>query len=252
MENLMANIGIDLGSRFVKIAVSTDKIYFYKFDTVEFYKNHIIKENDKIFINIKNLPVSKHDKITATGYGRNLMEFSNATIISEIKAHYKGALKQMKSENFTLVDIGGQDSKVISVKDGYIDDFVMNDKCAASTGRFIENTCNILNIDIDYFSKCVNNPVKMNSTCAIFSESEIIGKIAEGCTVESIAAGVSESIAKRICPLIKKFKNKNVFAAGGVADVYAIRYFISEISGVKIKKLNNAQYNGALGCLEYC
>jgi predicted CoA-substrate-specific enzyme activase len=249
----MDKIGIDLGSRFVKIAVlKNEEMEFVRFDTVEFYKNHIKKEGNTIHIKTENLPIKNSRNIVATGYGRNLMNFANAKIVSEIKAHYKGAIVQTGLENFTLIDIGGQDSKVISVRDGYIDDFVMNDKCAASTGRFIENTCNILNIDMEYFAKCIDSPEKMNSTCAIFSESEIIGKIAEGCSIESIAAGVSESIARRICPLIKKFKNKMVIASGGVADVYAIRYFISKILGIEVVKLDNSQFNGAIGCIQYC
>ncbi len=249
----MGKVGIDLGSRFVKIAVSNNgNTEYFKFDTVEFYKKHIIKQDGKIAVKTEGLPIKDSDKIVATGYGRNLMEFSNAEIISEIKAHYKGALKQTGLTNFILVDIGGQDSKVIFVKDGYIEDFIMNDKCAASTGRFIENTCNILNIDMEYFSKCIKSPAKMNSTCAIFSESEIIGKIAEGCSVESIAAGVSKSIAKRICPLIKKYRSKNIVACGGVANIYSIKHFISDVLNKELITLENSQFNGAIGCLQYC
>jgi predicted CoA-substrate-specific enzyme activase len=246
----MLKVGIDLGSRFVKIAVQdADNIEFKKIDTIQFYKNYISKVNDKLILNL-NLE-KEIDSIVATGYGRNMINFTNADIISEIKAHFKGAVYQTSLDNFTLIDIGGQDSKVISVKDGFIDDFSMNDKCAASTGRFIENTCNILDISIDDFSNCVKNPVKMNSTCAIFSESEVIGKIAEGFTIEEIAAGISESIAKRFAPMVRKYRNTEIFASGGVSQIYSIRYFLNKILDTQIKLLPNPQYNGAIGCLFY-
>jgi len=110
----------------------------------------------------------------------NLLNFVNANVISEIKAHFKGAVYQTGENNFILIDIGGQDSKVIIVKDGYIEDFVMNDKCAASSGRFIEVAANILKIPIEKMGSYTENPVKLSSTCSVFAESEIIGKIAEG------------------------------------------------------------------------
>lgn len=249
----MPNIGIDLGSRFVKIAIKYEnsKMEFKKFDTVQFYKNHISKIDGNLKLNLDFLGNFPINSIVATGYGRNVMEFANATIISEIKAHYKGALTQTDKESFTLIDIGGQDSKVISIKDGYIDDFVMNDKCAASTGRFIENTCNILSIPIDDFAKSINDPIKMNSTCAIFSESEVIGKIAEGISIESISAGVSESIARRFAPMVKKFRNNTIYASGGVSEIYAIRHFLAIILEREIIPLDNPQFNGAIGCLKY-
>lgn len=249
----MANIGIDLGSRFVKVAIQTgNDIQFERFDTIQFYKDHVSKVNDQLQLDMTFLGDMEIQQIVATGYGRNIMDFSNATIISEIKAHYKGALSQTGNDHFTLIDIGGQDSKVMSVKEGYIDDFVMNDKCAASTGRFIENTCNILSIEMKDYATYIDKPVSMNSTCAIFSESEVIGKIAEGVSLESISAGVSESIAKRFSPMVKKYRNSTIYASGGVSEIYAIRYFLSKVLDREIIPLNNPQYNGAIGCLAYC
>lgn len=130
-------LGIDLGSRFVKIAIKqNDEITFHREDTVYFYKNMVKRDAGQVLIDLSSYGADEHTDIVATGYGRNMMSFVNARVVSEIKAHYKGALETVNEQEFILVDIGGQDSKVIYVKDGYIEDFVMNDKCAASTGRF--------------------------------------------------------------------------------------------------------------------
>jgi predicted CoA-substrate-specific enzyme activase len=245
----MLKIGIDLGSRFVKVAFKKDDDFVFKiFDTVSFYKKYVKKEGDHLVIKHDFLS-EKVDKIVATGYGRNLLAFSNADIISEIKAHFKGAKFQTDETSFTLIDLGGQDSKVIKVVDGYIEDFIMNDKCAASTGRFLENAAMLLKIDLKELENCIENPVKLNSTCAIFSESEIIGKIAEGADFAEIAAGVNESIAKRIAPLIKKMKSDRYFISGGVANIFAVRYFLEQEIGFNLTPLKNCQFNGAIGCL---
>jgi len=245
-------LGIDLGSRFVKIAIKKDdEINFYREDTVYFYKNRVKREDGNVLIDLSSYGATEDADIVATGYGRNMMSFANARVISEIKAHYRGALEATGDQEFILVDIGGQDSKVIYVKDSYIEDFVMNDKCAASTGRFLENASRILDISLDELTQMASDPIKLSSTCAIFSESELVGKIAEGIAIESIAAGVNESISRRLFPLIRKYRNKKIYAAGGVASNTALIHFLSELSSTQISVLENPQYNGCLGCLYY-
>ncbi len=246
----MKKLGIDLGSRFVKMAIyDGEKITFNRYDTVEFYKTYIKREDDKIFIDTDLLGIPSDYSVTATGYGRNLMSFSNAEIISEIKAHFRGAAYSMKASDFILIDIGGQDSKVIYAKDGYVEDFVMNDKCAASTGRFAENACNILGIDLDTLVDMADSPADLTTTCAVFCESEIISLIAKGIDTSEIAAGINKSIAKRLLPLIKSFKSHTVYASGGVATNKALIQFISDMLGQDITPVANPQYNGAIGCL---
>lgn len=247
----MTFVGIDLGSRFVKIIVETDgKVTYQLIDTVEFYQKNVRRIDDKLTIDLSFLPF-KVDGITATGYGRNLLNFANVNVISEIKAHFKGAVYQTGENNFILIDIGGQDSKVIIVKDGYIEDFVMNDKCAASSGRFIEAAANILKIPIEKIGSYTENPVKLSSTCSVFAESEIIGKIAEGYPLEEIASGVNESIARRVLPYIKKYTRHKIFVGGGVSLFKGVIYFIEQHLNKKVEVLPNPQFNGAIGCLMY-
>lgn len=248
----MTHIGIDLGSRFVKVAVrQDDAVSFRAVDTIQFYKNHVKRSEAGLTIDLSFLDgiTPGTAPITATGYGRNLMEFANATIISEIKAHFRGALSQTEEQTFTLVDIGGQDSKVIFVRDGYIEDFVMNDKCAASTGRFLENAANLLGISLEELATMSEDPVPVSSTCAIFSESEIIGLIAQGTPVPNIGAGIHESIAKRLIPLVKKYKTEHIFASGGAAKNAALLAALSRLAGKEILPLPETQFNGCLGCL---
>ncbi len=245
-------LGIDLGSRFVKIAVQNgEKIDFHREDTVFFYKNRVKRDESGVKIDLSAYNADENTIITATGYGRNMLTFANANVISEIKAHYQGALQSSGENEFILVDVGGQDSKVIYVRDGYIEDFVMNDKCAASTGRFLENACRILDISLEELSAMTENPVKMNSTCAVFSESELVGKIAEGIPMEHIGAGVNESIARRLFPLIRKYRHKKIYAAGGVAENRGLIRLLSEMAESDIQVIKNPQFNGCFGCLWY-
>ncbi|WP_022850959.1 acyl-CoA dehydratase activase [Limisalsivibrio acetivorans] len=248
----MSRVGIDLGSRYVKAAVLRDEhVKLLRWDTAEFYRSFVKRRGGELYIELAAAGLPDDTAITATGYGRNLMSFANANVISEIKAHFRGALEATGESDFILVDVGGQDSKVIYVKDGYIEDFVMNDKCAASTGRFLENACSILHVSLDELSAMKDKPVKLSSTCAIFSESEIIGKIAEGCTTEEIGAGVNESIARRLLPLIKRFRAPRIYAAGGVAANGALFSMLSDMVDKEIDILPESQYNGCRGCLFY-
>ena len=246
--------GIDLGSRFVKIVCfDLKKEKFIKkeiIDTVEFYKNYAKVKNNRLMVDFKRLNI-KFDKICSTGYGRNNVNLKGAKVINEIKAHYLGILFQLKNlKDFTILDIGGQDTKVIKVKDGYINDFVMNDKCAASTGRFLENMANVLGVTLNYLYNQVKSPVSLNSTCAIFGESEVIGKIAEGKKISSICAGINLSLAKRIAPLINKLYSETLILTGGVSKNRGIIHFLRKLIPFKeILKPDEPQFNGAIGCI---
>lgn len=245
----MQYIGIDLGSRFIKVASSDGSSR--KVDTIEFYKKQIIRNADSVSIDLSFIDYNPQDaQLLATGYGRNLLQFDNIEVISEIKAHFYGAKAQTAEQNFTLVDIGGQDCKVIDVKEGYINDFSMNDKCAASTGRFVEQAARILDIPMADFEQAIDSPIALSDTCAVFCESELIGRLARGATDTHLAAGVNLSIAKRLAPAIKKYKPQQIFMAGG-ASTPALIHFISELTGIQAVALAEQQLNGALGCVHF-
>jgi predicted CoA-substrate-specific enzyme activase len=247
------NLGIDLGSRNVKIVLLEEGIIKDKkiFDTANFYRDYCKNENG-FCIDLEKLNYSDLDNITTTGYGRNNLNFNNVKIIQELKAHTLGAVFQSGLNDFLLLDIGGQDSKAIQVKNAKMVDIALNDKCAASCGRYLENMANVISVSLDEISKYYENPVKLNSTCAVFSESELIGYISEGVNTKHLIAGVNYSLFNRIKQLVQRFESKNLILSGGVALNKAIFNLFKENTEFEnIFILKEPQYNGAIGCCVY-
>lgn len=245
--------GIDLGSRSVKLVVMDgDKLEFEKvYETVDFYRSFGRRTSEGMAVDFSALGVGKVDQVTATGYGRNTIDIVGATIIAELKAHTTGAIWQTGLENFTLLDLGGQDSKVIKVRNGKMVGFETNDKCAASTGRYLENMATVLKISLEELSSYSEDPVELNATCAIFGESELIGRIVEGHSVHSLAAGVNYTIFKRIKPMLNALISDTVIFTGGVALGRAIRELIERELQVEVVVPRHPQLNGAIGCAVY-
>jgi predicted CoA-substrate-specific enzyme activase len=168
-----------------------------------------------------------------------------------MKAHLYGAIYQTGMENFTLLDLGGQDSKVVKVKNKKMIDFVTNDKCAASSGRYLENMAKVLGISLQELSRYWKNPVELNSTCAVFGETELIGKIIEGHSIEKLAAGVNYTIFKRVKPMLFKLYSDAIIFTGGVAKNRAIIKILESETGAEVILSDYPQYNGAIGCCYY-
>ncbi|MDP4094468.1 MAG: acyl-CoA dehydratase activase [Bacillota bacterium] len=247
----MRVLGIDLGSRSVKMVLMQDNNIAQTqiFDTAAFYRECCSSVDGKIHIDIERLGFSNIDKVVGTGYGRNNVNIAGAEIVIELKAHTIGAAWQTGLTDFTLLDMGGQDSKIISVAKGKMADMYLNDKCAASCGRYIENMANVLGIPLSELEKHYENPVELSSTCAVFGESELIGRISEGNRVSELAAGVNYSLFKRIKPLIDKFPSDVLVVTGGVARNRALIHFIEHETGFRrIVVPDHPQFNGAIGC----
>lgn len=242
--------GIDLGSRMVKM-VFMDKAEVhatYIFDTIEFYRNHGQKCGELLRVDFRELGVPQAKYTIATGYGRNTLGLEGAEVISELKAHMLGAIYQTKLQDFTLLDLGGQDSKVIKVRNGRMVDFQTNDKCAASTGRYLENMAAVLGITLEEMSRHSEEPVELNSTCAIFGETELIGKIIEGHSAASLAAGVNYTIFKRIRPMLNSLRSDMLVFTGGVASSKALQEIIQQETKIQVVVPREPQLNGAIGC----
>jgi predicted CoA-substrate-specific enzyme activase len=173
---------------------------------------------------------SEIEAIATTGYGRRNANFGDM-VITEIKAAGRGAsmLTLPAGRIFTIIDVGGQDTKVIALnEDGDVEDFRMNEKCAAGTGRFLEMLAKKLEMDYEEFVEAALRSTKMihmNSTCAVFAESEVVSLLARGEAKEDIAAAAHNSIAERVGSMIRRVGTKEVicFTGGGALNTALVR-----------------------------
>ncbi|MCC5911772.1 MAG: 2-hydroxyglutaryl-CoA dehydratase [Clostridiaceae bacterium] len=247
----MRILGIDLGSREVKIALTEEGklVKKMKVSTMSFYRDYC-SFNGKVVVDLEKLGIDHIDKAVSTGYGRNNINLEEFEPINEIKAHVYGALYQSKLKDFILLDVGGQDIKIVKVEKGIATDLDLNDKCAASCGRYLENMANVLEISVDELFKHHKDPIPLNSTCAVFSESELIGKIAEGVPLNQLCASVNYSLYKRLHSLLNQFKGKKLIISGGVASNTAFRHYLAKDYD-EIIAIEEPQLNGAIGCCYY-
>ncbi len=242
-------IGIDLGSRQVKLiqmqkgTVSRREMR----DTIEFYRQYGRMHDGQLQIDLEEAGWSG-DEVIATGYGKMAVSITGARQIPEIQAHALGAVFQSQRQSFTLVDIGGQDSKVILVCDGKVADFITNDRCAASSGRYLENMAAVLDISLEELSRYDQDPAEINATCAIFGETELVARIVEGCALPQLAAGVNYALYHRLAPLLKRMDSDLLVLSGGVALNKALTDILARETGRQVLRLPDPQYNGAIGC----
>ena len=191
----------------------------------------------------------------ATGYGRNRYEGADYNI-SELSCHGLGAHHTFPTVR-TIIDIGGQDAKVISLDEkGRMSNFLMNDKCAAGTGRFLDVMANILVVPVDEFAQYCEksvNPAQISSTCtAVFAESEVISQLANGVEMEDLIAGICSSVAVRVGNLAKRINIvPDVCMSGGVAQNAGVRNALSRSIGQPILFSPQAQLFGAIGAALY-
>ncbi|WP_414697398.1 acyl-CoA dehydratase activase [Peptacetobacter sp. AB845] len=188
-------------------------------------------------------------KVVGTGYGRGVMDFADKKV-TEITCHSKG-IHFINNDVRTILDIGGQDSKVINLdEDGNVVNFLMNDKCAAGTGRFLEVTSNILGSDITKIDELAkgNHPVNISSMCTVFAESEIVSLLAQNVPTGEVAAGILKSIANKSTSMLSRGEIvEKVAFTGGLAKSSELVRMISEIIGKEIFLAEDTQIIGALG-----
>lgn len=195
------------------------------------------------------------DGIVGTGYGSIAMEFPGIPFhpVTEITCHALGA-HYMHTDTRTVIDIGGQDSKTIKVNhnDGKVIDFIMNDKCAAGTGRFLEKVAQILDLSLDEMGEAVlksENPSEISSQCVVFAESEVISLRATGSLKEDIAYGIHLATARRVQSLLKRTGfEKDILFTGGVSNNKGMKRALEEVIGEKLADTKfDTTYAGALG-----
>ena len=190
------------------------------------------------------------DFILATGYGRNSLEDFADHQMSELSCHAKGA-SYLFPEVRTVIDIGGQDVKVMRVENGAMTNFQMNDKCAAGTGRFLDVMARILEVDVNDLGTLGAQSTKyvgISSTCTVFAESEVISQLANDTDKRDIINGIHQSVAGRVAGLAHRVGVQDqVVMTGGVAQNMGVVKALEDQLGHKVHTSPLTQYVGALG-----
>ncbi len=211
----MISAGLDVGSRTIELVI---------FDT-DVRESLVLATGTNPLQRCQEVLAGKsYERLVVTGYGRHLVAPSvGGEVVSEIKAHAIGA-RHIYPDCRTVIDIGGQDSKVILLSDkGVVQKFQMNDRCAAGTGRFLEVMANILEVginDLGDLALSASATIQINSLCTVFAESEVVSLIAQGKETSAIALALHEAVATRITSMIRMtgFKEKVVFVGGGALN----------------------------------
>ncbi len=200
---------------------------------------------------LKDNNINRKDvgRVTATGYGRNAVSIADGTI-TEITCHAVG-VRQLVPQVQTVIDIGGQDSKIIRLdKDGKVRDFAMNDRCAAGTGRFLEVVAERLAVPLESLGRLAaksKNPAAISSMCVVFAETEIVGLLAAGAAREDIIAGVQTAISNRIAAIAGRSVEPPIIFTGGVAMITGMNDALQSVLGKKVTISPDPQMTGALG-----
>jgi predicted CoA-substrate-specific enzyme activase len=239
----MIHAGLDVGSRTIKLVILNGSVH----DAT------VIETGVNPLKRCQELLSGKDDiRLVVTGYGRYLVAPAlNGEVVTEIKAFATGA-HYLFPDCRTVVDIGGQDSKVIRLSDqGDVLQFEMNDRCAAGTGKFLEIMAHTLEVDIDGMGDLAlsaTKKVNINSLCTVFAESEVISLIAKGEDSNAIALALHETVASRIAGMAQRvgLRGKVVFAGGGALNP-GLRQLLSKKLGVELMVPDNPQIVGALG-----
>lgn len=244
--------GIDVGSLTAKcVLISKNGIHAYAVMDTGAKPN---KAGETVFAQALDKMGARKSNVkysVGTGYGRISLSFVDM-VVTELTCHARGA-HYLDPEVKTVIDIGGQDSKVIRLNtDGSMSDFVMNDKCAAGTGRFLQVMAHALETKLENlgeFSLTSTRPSAIASICTVFAESEVVSLLASGEKIKNIAAGLHLSVAKRVGSMAKRLglQNKIVFV-GGVAKNIGVRNALEDYLELQFAVLNqDPQIIGALG-----
>lgn len=247
----MNYVGIDIGSTASKVVAQKEGEEPLYFVLPTGWNSKETTEKIREMLKDQGIDVESEDsKVVATGYGRVAVDFADH-VITEITCHARGG-RELASGNCGIIDVGGQDTKVIIVEDGMVKDFIMNDKCSAGTGKFLEVMANRLGITLeDLFDLArKGEAVPISSLCTVFAESEIISYIGEGKNREDIAAGVVGSVATKVSQLVgKKSMPERVILTGGLSENRYFAQILSEKLNYTVEPTDRGRYAGARGAM---
>lgn len=239
-------VGIDIGSTASKTVILDNETIVDSFALPTGWNGRETAEH--IYARLQERGYADDMRCVATGYGRVCVDYADK-VVTEITCHGKGGWALFR-RNCVIVDVGGQDTKVIQVEDGQVKDFLMNDKCAAGTGKFIEVMATRLGTDLKEMYQLAEsgNPVSISAMCTVFAESEVIGHIGSGKKREDIAAGVIDSVATRVSSLVAKYGAKEeLVLTGGLCDSPYFLKVLSQKTRKDVKTHPFARFAGAYG-----
>lgn len=242
----MYQVGIDIGSTAAKAAVMRNGEIVRTLVKPTGFSSR--KTADDIYNILEQDGITKENaRYVATGYGRISVPYAD-DVVTEITCHGKGADILFK-RNGTVIDIGGQDTKGISLKNGRVMKFIMNDKCSAGTGKFLEVMTGRLGVTQDELSELARkgNEVTISSMCTVFAESEVISLIGRGTPREDIAYGIIESVVTKVVQLISQVPGEQYFLTGGLCENDYIIERLSHTLCKPVESLPLARYAGAIG-----
>ncbi len=242
--------GIDAGSRAVKVVlIDADTGRPAASAVCDQGVHHATVADELLSRALEDAGAGRDDlaRIVATGYARE--KVAHDTTITEITCHARGVHYLMPSVR-TVVEVGGQDSKLLKLDGGVVRDFAMNDRCAAGTGRFLEMVADRLEVSLEGLGELARgsrSPAEISSMCVVFAESEIIGLLASGAAPEDIAAGVQAAIASRVASMAGRPTAAPVAFTGGVAMVQGMSDALAAAMESAVTVAPNPQMTGALG-----
>ena len=244
--------GVDVGSTQTKAAIVDERGELVA-TALDDTGANVVQAAERVYLQAlrsAGLGEEEVDYVVGTGYGRYRVTFGNAQV-TEISCHARGAVR-MFPETRTVLDMGGQDTKAISVgTEGEIIDFCMNDKCAAGTGRFLGAAAMALDVPIDELGPTAleaEKPVRISTTCTVFAESEVLSWLGRGKKLPDILAGVHESIATRTIALLRRvgIEDEITFTGGVTRNVAMVTALERRLErGLNVGE--EAHYVGALG-----
>jgi len=244
--------GIDAGSRAVKVVLfdgDTDRVLTTATADQGVDQETLVRDLYADVLAKAGTSADQVHRIVATGYARQQVRFADTTI-TEITCHAKG-VRHVVPETRTVIEIGGQDSKLLRLDgQGKVRDFVMNDRCAAGTGRFLEMVAARFEIalsEVGELAERSSRPAVVSSMCVVFAETEIIGLLAAGTAAKDIAAGVQHSIATRVSAMAGRNVTPPIVFTGGVALIPGMDNALATVLDQPVTVAPDPQMTGALG-----
>lgn len=244
-------IGIDIGSTCAKtIVMNQEKEILYRFLQPTGWSS--VDTANQIQTTLLEKDIQPDESVVvATGYGRVSVPYAKKCI-TEITCHAKGACYIHKVENMLLIDIGGQDTKIIRIKDRMVTDFLMNDKCSAGTGRFLEVMANTLSLTPQNLCELAEKGggTSISSMCTVFAESEVTSLIGRGESRENIAFAVIDSIVQKVVSQAARLTDSQeecICLTGGLCDYPYLQKSLGKSLNAKILTAPDGRYAGAIG-----